>query len=340
MKISRCLENPIVVPGGAAFRRASTFNPGVLRFKGSYLMYDRAAASLRPFQTSIGLLSSDDGVHFVPEGDEPVFSAAMIGYPEGSVEDARVVEIGGLVYMTYALQPYGFDCWPNGTGVPDYLPERYPEWTRAGVPYMMTRSGIAVSEDGRAFRQLGFITPPEIDDRDCSLFPEKIGGRFFLLRRPMQYVGPSYGTDRPGIWISASGDLTKWDEPRLVAISERTWEGQKIGAAATPLRTEAGWLILYHGVDEESRYCVGAMLLDLERPERVIGRSADPIMVPEAYYEKFGLVIPNVVFPTANLLEGGRVNIYYGCCDTCISLASIQLDELLSAIQPTKGSRR
>jgi beta-1,2-mannobiose phosphorylase / 1,2-beta-oligomannan phosphorylase len=340
MIVSRFPGNPIVAPGGKGFRRAATFNPGVLRFKGRYLMYERAAASLKPFQTSIGLLESEDGIDFRPVGEGPVFSAAMIGYPMGSVEDARVVEIGGLIYMVYALQPYAFDCWPNGVSVPEYFPEHYPEWELAGVPPMMTRSGIAVSEDGRTFRQLGFITPEDIDDRDCSLFPERIGGKFVLLRRPMQYVGEGYGTDRPGIWISESADLREWEEPRLLAVSERPWEGLKIGTAATPLRTDSGWILLYHGVDEDSRYRVGALLLDLERPGLVLGRTPEPIMGPEAYYEKFGLVIPNVIFPTANIMREGSIHLYYGCCDTCISLATIELDDLLAEIRPTKAAPR
>jgi beta-1,2-mannobiose phosphorylase / 1,2-beta-oligomannan phosphorylase len=336
MTITRCAANPIVAPSGSGLRRVSTFNPGVLRFGGRYLMYDRAAASLKPFVSSIGLLESEDGIEFRPVGDEAVLTGAMLGYPEGSVEDARVVEMDGRVYMTYALQPYGFDCEPTGAALPDYYPERYPGWAAAGLQPMTTRSGIAVSEDGRSFRQLGFVTPPEIDDRDCALFPERIGGRFVLLRRPMQFVGPAYGSDRPGIWLSTSPDLAAWDEPRLVAVSERPWEGLKIGSAATPIRTRAGWLLLYHGVDEGSRYRVGALLLDLERPERVLGRTPEPIMGPEAYYERSGLVIPNVVFPTANLLRDGELWIYYGCCDTCIALATVGLDELLEAIEPVR----
>lgn len=340
MRVVRNSENPIVVPGGAAYRRAAVFNPGVIRFRGRYLMYERAAASLKPFRTSIGLLASEDGVRFEPVSDEPVFASEALGFPEGSIEDARVVEIEGKVYMTYALQPYGFDCWPNGVSVPEYYPENYPGWDAAGLPRMMTRSGIAVSDDGVVFRQVGYVTPADMDDRDCVLFPEKIGGRFVLLRRPMSYVGPSYGTDRPGIWITESDDLSAWTRPRLVAVSERLWEGRKIGAAATPLRVEAGWLVLYHGVDERNAYRVGALLLDAEDPSRVIARTSEPIMESEAYYEKFGLVIPNVIFPTANLLEGGTVVLYYGCCDTCIGRAEFALTELLGELRPARGASR
>jgi predicted GH43/DUF377 family glycosyl hydrolase len=315
------------------YRRVSVFNPGVIFDNGEFLMYERAAGGLRPFKTSIGLLKSGDGVNFSVASERPVFSGDMLGFPDGSVEDARVVKIDGVFYMCYALQPYAFDCWPTGIGVPDYYPEHYPQWKENNTEPMITRSGIAISEDGVHYKQLCYTTPPEIDDRDNTLFPEKIGNKYALLRRPMQYVGAKYGTELPGIWISFSDDLHTWSKPELVATAETTsWEGLKIGAAATPLKTEKGWLLLYHGVDNNSVYRVGAMLLDLNDPRKVIARTKTPIMEPETYYEKHGLVINNTVFPTANLIYGGEIYIYYGCCDTCISLVTVPLDEMLNHI--------
>ncbi|MNJ69053.1 Beta-1,4-mannooligosaccharide phosphorylase [compost metagenome] len=90
--------------------------------------------------------------------------------------------------------------------------------------------------------------------------------------------------------------------------------------------------MLYHGVDSHSIYRVGALLLDLENPEIVIGRTKNFIMEPEEYYEKTGLVIPNVVFPTANLIIDGILYVYYGCCDTSISLATVPVNDLLQHI--------
>jgi len=333
MIIKRCSKNPIVVPGAADYRRVSVFNPGVIYDNGEFLMYERAAGSLRPFKTSIGLLKSSNGIDFTLASDEPVFTGAMLGFPDGSVEDARVVKIDGVFYMCYALQPYAFDCWPTGIAVPDYYPEHYPQWKENNTEPMITRSGIAVSEDGINFKQLCYTTPPEIDDRDNALFPEKINGKFAIVRRPMQYVGEKYGTDLPGIWISFSQDLQTWQTPELVATAENpSWEGLKIGAAATPLKTKEGWLLLYHGVDSKSVYRVGAILLDLDDPRKVIARTKNPIMQPEEYYEKFGLVINNTVFPTANLIHNGEIYIYYGCCDTSISLATLPLDDMLKHV--------
>ncbi|TVY03301.1 glycoside hydrolase family 130 protein [Cohnella terricola] len=333
MIIKRNEHNPIVMPGGYEWRKAAVFNPGVIRVDGKFYMYERAAGSLRPFQTSIGLLESDDGVFFTAVKDVPIFKAEMLGYPGGSVEDARVVHMDGTYYMCYALQPYSFDCWPTGTGLPSYYPEHYSEWADNGVEPMITRSGIAVSKDGIHFTPHSYTTPAEIDDRDNALFPEKIGGRFALLRRPMQYVGEKYGTKSPGIWISYSDDLLEWKDPELVAVAENPeWEGTKIGAAATPVKTDRGWLVLYHGVDSQSIYRVGALMLDLEDPRKVIARTRLPIMGPEAYYERIGLVLPNVVFPTANLVVDDMLYIYYGCCDTSIGLATVSVKELVDHI--------
>ena len=334
IRLTRHENNPIVAPGGAGWRKAAAFNPGVVRTgDGKFYMYERAAGSLRPFRTSIGLLESDDGVRFKPVSEQPVFTADRLGFPDGSVEDARVVRIDGLYYMCYALQPYAFDCWPTGTGLPAYYPENYPQWADNGVEPMITRSGIAVSEDGIRFEQLAYTTPADIDDRDNALFPEKIGGRYAILRRPMPYVGEKYGTDTPGIWIGYSDDLLAWSEPELVAVAENPeWEGTKIGAAATPVKTERGWLVLYHGVDKQSIYRVGALMLDLENPRKVIARTRLPIMEPETYYEKFGLVLPNVVFPTANVVVDDLLYVYYGCCDTSIGLATVPLKELVDYV--------
>ena len=329
MKIKRCAQNPIIKPGAEDWRKAVTFNPGALYENGKFYLYERAAGSLSPFRTHIGLLESRDGIHFDLIKNRPVFTSEMIGYPEGSVQDARVVKIEDLYYMSYAMQPYGFDCFPNGKGIPLYDTSKYPDWKKREYP-MITQSGIAISKNKVDFNHLCYTSPEEIDDRDHVLFPEKINNRFFLLRRPIEYVGEKYGTDRPGIWLTSSEDLLSWSDPFLVATSKYEWEGEKIGAATNPLKTKEGWLLLYHGVDENSVYRVGALLLDLEDPRKVRARTKKFIMEPSEDYEKEGLVIPNVIFPTSMVNKDGIAYIYYGCCDSCISLATVAIDELLS----------
>lgn len=351
LKITRHPENPIVQPGLYDWRMSNVFNPGVLYEDGRSLLYERAAGGLRPFHCSIGLLESRDGVHFRHVLDKPVFTPAMAGSPHGSVQDPRVVRIDGTYYMTYAFRPYAWNCWPTGLGVPESRQAEFPGFS-GRAEENQTRSGIAVSTDAIRWEHLCWATPPEMDDRDVILFPEKIGGRFALLRRPLRFIGTdtSHGAETPAIRISFSEDLRTWTEPEVLAVPREEWEGNRIGGAAPPVRTASGWLMLYHGVQEGPRtrytafggpvhpptrrvvYRVGAMLLDLDDPRKVIARTRGFIMEPREYYERFGLYIPNVVFPTGNVVRDGLLWIYYGVCDTAIALATVELDELVDEV--------
>jgi len=316
---------------------ATVFNPGVIYDEGRFFMYERTAGTLRPFHCYIGMLESDDGVHFKHVKDEPVFTPEMAGSPYGSVQDPRVVKIGDTYYMTYAFRPYAWNYHPTGLGVPEWSAPDFPRFS--GKPEdNQSRSGIAVSKDRVRWEHLCWATPPELDDRDVILFPEKIAGRYALLRRPLQYVGPEYGTDIAGIWICFSEDLKTWSEPELIAKPENQWESGRIGASTPPIRTERGWLLLYHGVEnlhpptQRVVYRVGAMILDLKDPRKVIARTRNFIMEPETYYEKFGLYIPNVIFPTGSVVKDGLLHLYYGVCDTAIALATVPLDELVEHV--------
>ncbi len=331
MELKRCEENPIVAPGGYSWRRVATFNPGVvLDEEGVFWMLERACSNLAPLHSHFGLLRSDDGIHFKHVSDEPVFTAAQLGTPRGTVEDARVVRIDGTYYMTYVHRNYVSSCYPNGVGIPLYSdPSDVPDGDLNNY-----RSGVATSTDLRTWENLGLVTGENLDDRDCVLFPEKINGRFAMLRRPMNFVGPEFGCDGPSIWLSYSDDLLEWTTPTLVAAPENpAWEGGKIGAGATPMKTDEGWLIIYHGVDAGVTYRSGVMLLDLDDPTKVVARSSEFILEPEEYYERTGLIIPNVVFPSANVVKDETVFIYYGCCDTCISLATVPLKTLLDYLK-------
>ncbi|MFP4053816.1 MAG: glycosidase [Phycisphaerae bacterium] len=329
MQIKRHPENPVVTPGGHDWRCVTVFNPAVLLDDdGRFYMWERATQSLEPLQCSVGLLGSDDGVHWQLERDRPVLSVEDFGTPRGTVEDPRVVKIDGQYIMTFVHRNYTWICRPTGVGIPLYVcPEGIPADDLNNY-----RSGVAVSTDRENWNVLGLITPEDLDDRDCVIFPEKIGGRYAMLRRPMNYVGPEFGTDAPSMWISYSEDLLNWSDAELVAVPENDWEGGKIGAAAPPMLTDEGWLTLYHGVDENVTYRVGVMLLDRHDPTKMLARCPDFIMEPQAYYERTGLIIPNVIFPTANVVKDGTVHIYYGCTDTCISLATVELADLLGLV--------
>ena len=341
VEFTRCPENPIVVPGLYPWRMAVVFNPGVLYQDGRFYMYERAAGGLRPFHCAIGMLESDDGVHFRHVSDQPVFTPEMAGSKYGSVQDPRVVRIEGVYYMTYAFRPYAWNSYPTGLGVPESMEAEYPGFSGRSQENQ-TRSGIAISTDRLHWRHLCWATPKEVDDRDVILFPQKIDGRFVLLRRPLQFVSPDHrairSVDAPGIWICTSEDLQTWSEPKLLIQPEYPWEGGRIGGSAPPIQTDRGWLVFYHGVETlhppTRRVCyrLGAMLLDLHDPTRVLARTRHFIMEPEAYYERFGLYIPNVIFPTAAVVKDGLVYLYYGVCDTAIALATVPLEELVAHV--------
>jgi beta-1,2-mannobiose phosphorylase / 1,2-beta-oligomannan phosphorylase len=338
--------NPIVQPGGPEWRRAVTFNPAVIHARGKYWMIERAAGSLRPFICRLGLLASDDGVRFELASEKPVFTPEQCGSPVGSVQDPRMVELDGRYWMTFAYRPYAWSSHPTGVGVPESHETDYPGITRVaadagnagsanitgGLLDNLTRSGLAVSDDLFNWEFSGWITEQGVDDRNNILFPEKIGGRYWLLRRPLE---PNVSN----IWISSSEDLRSWTAPQVLARARFSWENNRIGGSTPPVRTEEGWLVFYHGVETTDAhvkavtYRMGAMLLALDNPLRVLARCPFPLLEPETYYERVGLYIPNVIFPTGCVVRGDDVRLYYGACDTAICLAYGSLRQILEVLR-------
>jgi predicted GH43/DUF377 family glycosyl hydrolase len=342
LEITRCPENPIVWPGKWDWRMSNVYNPAVIYEDGRFTMYERTAGSLRPHHCYVGGLESEDGVHFRHLSDEPVLTPEMVGSKYGSVQDPRVVKIKDTYYMTFAFRRFTWSIYPTGLGVPEASQSQFPGFDPA-KDKNQTRSGIAVSKDRVHWEFLAWATPSDVDDRDVILFPEKIGGRFALLRRPIGFVDTDtvHSEEYPSIRISYSTDLETWTEPEVVIRPKFKWEDNRIGGSTPPVRTDRGWLVLYHGVENTNPatrrviYRLGAMMLDLDDPRKVIARAPDFIMEPEAYYEKFGLFIPNVIFPTGNVVKDGLLWIYYGCCDTAIGLATVPLDDLVDHIFAT-----
>ncbi|MEW4371550.1 glycosidase [Paenibacillus kandeliae] len=333
MKITRHEANPIVVPGEYEWRKVTVFNPAVIVDNDKFYMIERTAGSLTPCKNYLGLLESEDGVHFTHVVDQPVLTPDELGFPYGSVQDPRIVKIDDTFYLNYALRPCAMNYYPTGAGIPERSIPQYPDGWGEEPGHWLTRSGIASSTDLIHWEHVSNTTPLEINDRDNILFPEKINGKYVLLRRPEEYIGPEYGTDKAAMWITYSDDLIHWDEPKLLAKAQNMdWESRKIGGSTPPIRTEQGWLVLYHGVDDQIVYRVGAMLLDLDNPEIIIARTHQFIMEPETYYEKFGFQIPNVIFPTGNIVKDDLLYIYYGVTDTAIALATVPLTDLITHI--------
>lgn len=334
--IERCPENPIVTPGLYDWRRVTVFNPAVIYDNGRFYMLERAAGTLRPHKCCLGLLESEDGIHFRHVVGKPVFTGDDIGWPHASIQDPRLVKIDGVYYLTYAARQFPgsaarFNKIDPKTYYSDFDATAHDPWNK-------TFSGLARSTDLIHWENLGFVNDVEIDDRDLILFPEKIGGRYLLLRRPQ--AGP-YGWTDGKMYFSWSDDLKTWSEMELFAAPRQEvrngWEGKKIGGSTPPIRTSRGWLLLYHGVDEHTVYRLGAMLLDREDPTKIIARTPCPIMEPQEDYEKIGLFIPNVIFPCGNVVVDGKLFIYYGCTDMTVGLATVGLEELVDYVLVSDG---
>lgn len=177
-------------------------------------------------------------------------------------------------------------------------------------------------------------------NRNGVLFPRKVDGHYLLLSRPSDSGHTPFGD----IVLSHSPDLTFWGKHRLVMRSGGPgwWQGVKIGAGPVPIETDRGWLLIYHGVSGPCNgfvYSMGAALLDLERPEKVLARTRDYLLTPARDYETVGFV-PNVAFPCATLQDAatGRIAIYYGAADTYTAIAFTQLDLLLDGSSARRTS--
>jgi predicted GH43/DUF377 family glycosyl hydrolase len=189
---------------------------------------------------------------------------------------------------------------------------------------------LAESKDLINFKKCGRITDSRNDDCDVVLFPEKIGGMYARLSRPLQYVGDAWGCKTPSVFITFSDDISEFDESkaRLLFTSEQPWESAKVGASTPPLRTKAGWLHFYHAVDGHGIYRVGAILMDIDNPLRIIARTRDFIMEPDQPYETSG-IYNGCVFPTGAVEVDGTLYIYYGAADKYCCVATCDLQELI-----------
>jgi len=237
----------------------------------------------------IGYAVSADGYEFF-RFDRPVFTPRGIAESRGC-EDPRLVCLGGKFYMTYT----GYSA--KGVRVSLASTSNFIHWERYG------------------------IVLPDVENKDAVLFSEKINGRYVMFHRPM--------TPPRSIWIAYSEDLLKWDDfKKVMAPVEGRWDGMGIGSASPPVKTEKGWLLIYHGTDDESIYRLGVALLDLNDPSHVNGRYPDPILEPEEEYELRGEV-SEVVFGCGLCEVEDKYFIYYGGADKVICGATADKQELL-----------
>ena len=229
---------------------------------------------------------------------------------EYGVEDPRIVKIGSKYYMTYV----GVS---RKNGVSTYL---------------------AISKDLRKWERKGIIFREQ--NKDGVLFPEKIDGEYVAFNRPEAF----YEFHKPSIWISYSPDLKYWGRDTNVIIPRPdSWESERIGAGSPPIKTKKGWLLIYHGVGQKDNnlvYSVGAALLNLKHPKRVIARTSKkiPLISPTEEYEKELYGNKLVVFPTGAVpdLENKNLLIYYGAGDRKIGVKKIPIDYILNSLKSSR----
>jgi predicted GH43/DUF377 family glycosyl hydrolase len=242
------------------------------------------------------LVSSRDGIHFKDEPDfPPLFGKGEL--EAFGIEDCRVATTPDGYYLTFT------EVSPVAVGV-----------------------GLMHTTNWKDYTRHGMIFPPH--NKDCALFEEQINKRFYALHRPSSpELGGNY------IWLAESPDRLHWGNHTCIATTRKnSWDCARVGAGASPVKTPEGWLEIYHGADQNHRYCLGALLLDLENPSRVLARSREPIMEPLAAYEQTGF-FGNVVFTNGHLVDGDTITMYYGASDEVICRATFSIAEILESLK-------
>ncbi|MDU5106140.1 glycoside hydrolase family 130 protein [Clostridium sp.] len=244
----------------------------------------------------IRIARSKDGENFTI--DDEAFIKPIACEEEWGIEDPRVTKIEDTYYINYTS---------------------------------VTRNGAATSlvstKDFVSYERHGIIFAPE--NKDVTIFPEKINGKYMTFNRPV----PS-AIGGPDMWLAESLDLIHWGKQKhFYGVSnEDSWENGRVGGGAVPFLTERGWVKIYHAADKNDRYCLGAFLLDKDDPSKILGKTAEAILEPEADYEKEGF-FGNVVFTCGCIYEDGIVKIYYGAADDKVCRADIEIEEIFKLIK-------
>lgn len=265
---------------------------------------DPRAISIRrstPFVLNLDMLTQISHLRLARSTDSTIFTVdpdpalAPATYLESyGLEDPRISLIDDTYYITYvSVSKYG------------------------------VTTSLASTEDFVTFDRLGVIFAP--DNKDVTLFPARLGDKYFALHRPM----PASFNRLHGIWLASSTDLLSWGAHQpLIMPRPGYFDSLRTGAGSAPFLTPEGWVIPYHGADEHNHYHLGVTLLDPTDPTRVLARSSSPLLSPEASYEAQGL-LPQVVFSSGHILMNPELlRIYYGAADTYLAAADISLADL------------
>ena len=356
LEVKRCGENPLLIPENVKpsredFKVEGVFNCGVAKCKDEVILLCRVAESVK------GAVEGEVRIPVVKKiggKDEiTVLSLKKAEHPELDFTDSRTINkmmrqgkrtvyLTSLSHLRVARSKDGIHFTVEDT--PSIFPcaeeESWgmedPRITQIGDVYYInytsvTENGAATSlistRDFETFERHGIIFAPE--NKDVTIFPEKINGMYMAFNRPV----PG-GIGNPEMWLAQSPDLIHWGHQKhFCGISDAdSWDNGRIGGGAVPFKTEQGWVKIYHAADRNDRYCLGAFLLDLGDPSRVIAKTEAPILEPEAAYETEGF-FGNVVFTCGCLVGGDCVSLYYGAADDKICRADFSVSQLLAGMK-------
>lgn len=295
--IQRHPDNPVLTASDIPYPVQTVHNAGIAQYEGRTIMIFRS--HLRSGRSILGIAESENGFHFIPAAKPfmvPATEGIFAEYEAFEVEDPRITCIDGEYLITYSA------------------------YSRHGV-----RIGLAKTRDFRSVERIAFISEPDM--RNVVIFPQRFDGRYARLGHPHSEINPW------SIWLSWSPDLIHWGESEVVMKPlQYHWDEAKIGPGAPPIRTQHGWLSIYHGVFETMNgavYRLGVALHDLADPAQILGVSDDWVLAPEDSWELTGYV-PNVVFSCGAIADqDGTVRIYWGGADTVMCAGTARLDELV-----------
>lgn len=319
-QLARHMDNPLISPHDTnEWETFTTFNPAACVIDGRVHILYRAQGY--DYISTIGYATSRDGLIIEDRYDSPVYSPAahfeenttgrvdeslVSGGGYGGCEDPRISVIDGRVYMVYVA----FDGWSpprlamTSICIEDFLAKRW-NWTK---PVLISRPGI-------------------IDKSGCIL-PEKVNGKYVVFHRVFPNILIDYVDD-----LNFDGKTHFLKGEYEIPIRPHMWDSRKIGVGAPPIRTEHGWLLIYYGVDDrdDSKYHIGAMLLDLNDPTHVLYRSNHPILEPTENYEMNGFK-PGIAYPCGAVVMENMLYVYYGAADTHVCVATARLDKFLEEL--------
>ncbi len=309
LSFKRSSKNPIMEPNPKNdWESKAVFNPATLLIKNEIHIVYRAMSEDNT--SYMGYARSKDGVKIDYKSPKPIygpqedFEKKIKPNENSGCEDPRLTEIDGEIYMLYTAFNSSHPPRVALTSIKkeDFLKENW-KWSKPKL-----------------------ISSPGADNKDAALFPEKINGEYYILHRNGDTIDLSTSKDLKfgnGNYLEEVG----WVKPR-----KGWWDNRKIGLSCPPIKTEKGWLLIYHGVHEDGSYHLGALLLDLENPYKVLSRTDNPIFSPEKKYEKEGIV-PNVVFPCGAVIKDGYLIIHYGGADKVMGVAKMKLKDLFEKLE-------